>query len=99
MPQNKKDLFNNKAPLSYWLDSVSFNDYQPLKDDISVDVAIVGGGIVGITTAFILSQEGLKVALIDAGKLLHGTTGHTTAKVTAQHDIIYSTIESKLGLI
>lgn len=95
--RTKKDLFNNKAPLSYWLDSVSFNDYQPLKDDISVDVAIVGGGIVGITTAFILSQEGLKVALIDAGKLLHGTTGHTTAKVTAQHDIIYSTIEGKLG--
>ncbi|HZK34126.1 MAG TPA: FAD-dependent oxidoreductase [Bacillota bacterium] len=97
MSKKTSDHKFNTPPQSYWLSSVSFDDYPPLEDDINVDVAIVGGGIVGITTAFMLSQNGLKVALVEANKLLHGTTGHTTAKVTAQHDIIYSTIESKLG--
>jgi len=78
--------------------SVTFDEYRPLDKDIEVDAAIIGGGIVGITTAFLLSQEGLKVALVEADKLLHGTTGHTTAKLTAQHDLIYNTIETRISL-
>src|SRR5690554_4803895 len=85
-------------PLSYWIDSVEFSDFAPIDKDINVDAAIVGGGIVGITTAYMLVESGLRVALIEADKLLHGSTGNTTAKVTAQHDIIYNTIESKHGL-
>ncbi len=85
-------------PQSYWMASVAFDDYKPLENDIIVDSVVVGGGIVGITTAFLLSQEGLKVALVEADKLLHGATGHTTAKLTAQHDIIYNTIETKMSL-
>ena len=56
---------------------------------MQVDVIIVGGGITGITSAYLLVNEGLKVAVIEADKLLNGTTGHTTAKITAQHDMIY----------
>lgn len=56
---------------------------------MQVDVVIVGGGITGITSAYLLANEGLKVAIIEADKLLNGTTGHTTAKITAQHDLIY----------
>jgi len=77
-------------PLSYWLDNDSSPSFPRLQEDIEVDVGIVGGGITGITTAYMLSQQGLNVALIDAGKLLHQTTGHTTAKVTAQHGMIYN---------
>src|SRR5690625_3432165 len=77
-------------PLSYWLDNDSSPSFPRLQEDIEVDVGIVGGGITGITTAYMLSQQGLNVALIDAGKLLHQTTGHTTAKVTAQHGMIRS---------
>jgi len=85
----------DKPPQSYWMASVPFPDFEQLKSDTEVDVAIVGGGIVGITSAYMLKQNGLKVAVLEATRILHGTTGHTTAKITAQHDIIYHTIKTK----
>ncbi len=81
---------NNLNTKSYWLDSTPETKYPTLKKDIKVDIAIIGGGITGITTAFLLKNEGFKVALIEADRIAQGTTGHTTAYVTSQHDIIYS---------
>lgn len=81
----------------YWIASTNKENYPVLKEDISVDVAIVGGGIVGITAAFLLKGQGLKVAIIEANKIAHGTTGHTTAKITSQHGLIYKKIISKFG--
>lgn len=83
---------NDKLPPSaesYWTDTIHLPEYPCLENDMQVDVAIVGGGITGITSAYLLVNKGLKVALIEADKLLNGTTGHTTAKITAQHDLIY----------
>jgi len=79
------------SPSSYWLNSVEAEplSFEPLGENIEVDVAVVGGGITGITLAALLAEEGKRVALLEAGRLLSGTTGHTTAKITAQHDIIY----------
>lgn len=88
----------NKPPQSYWLASVQIPQFEQLSGDIDVDVAIVGGGIVGIASAFALKQSGLKVTVVEAAKVFHGTTGHTTAKLTAQHDIIYSTINTNMNL-
>lgn len=62
-----------------------------------MDVAVVGGGITGIATALMLKQSGLKVAVLEANQILHGTTGHTTGKITAQHDIIYSIIKANMN--
>jgi glycine/D-amino acid oxidase-like deaminating enzyme/nitrite reductase/ring-hydroxylating ferredoxin subunit len=84
-------------PESYWRESVRLPAFPKLSADITVDAAIVGGGISGITTAYLLAKEGIKVALIDAGVLLNGTTGHTTAKITAQHDIIYDQLINQFG--
>ncbi len=78
-----------RNPEPYWRDSVTFSDFPQLKEDLKVEVLVVGGGITGITTAYFLAKEGVKTAIIDAGKILHATTGHTTAKITAQHDVIY----------
>ncbi|WP_186577731.1 FAD-dependent oxidoreductase [Aquibacillus kalidii] len=86
-----------ETPEPYWRESVSFPSFPKLEEDITVDVGIVGGGITGITTAYLLSKKGYKVALIEAGKLLNGTTGHTTAKVTAQHGLIYDELIQHLG--
>lgn len=84
-------------PQSFWIASTPSTDYSSLNEDIRVDVAVVGGGIVGITSAYLLKKEGLKVALIEADRILKGTTGHTTAKVTSQHSLIYNRIKTQMG--
>lgn len=84
-------------PEPYWRDSIDFSPFPPLDKSIQVDVGIVGGGITGITAAYLLSKQNVKVALIDAGVMLNGTTGHTTAKVTAQHGLIYDELINHFG--
>ncbi len=86
-----------KAVQSYWIDSSKFESFSSLNRNIQVDVAIVGGGITGLTSAYLLVNAGLKVAVIEAGSILNGTTGHTTAKITAQHDIIYDEFIQNIG--
>ncbi|WP_010530753.1 FAD-dependent oxidoreductase [Lentibacillus jeotgali] len=84
-------------PETFWRDSVSLPDFPKLQESIKTDTAIVGGGITGITAAYLLAKEGVNVTLIDAGDLLNGVTGHTTAKITAQHGIIYDEFIQHFG--
>jgi glycine/D-amino acid oxidase-like deaminating enzyme/nitrite reductase/ring-hydroxylating ferredoxin subunit len=93
----KWDKVFTKPPQSYWMASTKKPDYSVLDKDIKADAAIVGGGISGITTAFLLKSEGLKVAIIEADRILQGTTGHTTAKVTSQHSLIYHKLINQMG--
>ncbi len=74
---------------SFWLNSFKINSFDKLNEDIDVDVCIVGGGLTGITTAYYLSKQGYKIALIEKNTLLSKTSGHTTAKITSQHGILY----------
>jgi len=85
-------------PEPYWRDGIDLPKFNQLNEDLEVEVVIVGGGITGITAAYLLIKEGIKVALLDAGKILNGTTGHTTAKITAQHDVIYDEFISNFGI-
>lgn len=90
----------NKLPkhtASYWKNAKNLPKFPKLEQDLEVDVAIVGGGITGITSAYLLANEGLKVALLEADQLLGGTTAHTTAKITAQHDLIYDELVTNMG--
>ncbi|PGS03504.1 FAD-dependent oxidoreductase [Bacillus pseudomycoides] len=84
-------------PEPYWRDSTSFPIFPKLSESIKAEVAIIGAGITGITTAYLLAKEGMKVVLIDSGNILNGTTGHTTAKITAQHDLIYDELIDHFG--
>ncbi|ADU32396.1 FAD-dependent oxidoreductase [Evansella cellulosilytica] len=84
-------------PESYWLDSTNRPSFHPLKENKHFDIVIVGGGIAGITTGYLLSQEGLKVAILEATQIFNGTTGHTTAKVTAQHNLLYDELIEHFG--
>ncbi|WP_223702648.1 FAD-dependent oxidoreductase [Sutcliffiella deserti] len=86
-----------KSPEPYWRESTSLPSFTALKEDAKADICIVGGGITGITAAYQLSQDGYKVALLDADQILNGTTGHTTAKITAQHGLIYDEFIQHLG--
>ena len=71
--------------------------YPPLDRDVEVDVAVIGAGIAGVTTAFLLRRAGLEVALLDMSRVGAGVTGHTSAKVTSQHRLAYAAIESSFG--
>ena len=82
---------------SFWLKSFKINSFEKLKQDIEVDVCIVGGGITGITTAYYLNKQGYKVALLERDTLCSKTSGHTTAKITSQHGLFYSYLLKSQG--
>lgn len=82
---------------SYWTESAPPPHYPKLSANIETDYAIIGAGITGVTLAWLLAKEGQRVTLIDRGRMLHGTTGHTTAKVTVQHDVIYHELIKHFG--
>jgi glycine/D-amino acid oxidase-like deaminating enzyme/nitrite reductase/ring-hydroxylating ferredoxin subunit len=63
-----------------------------------VDVAIIGGGIAGLTTAYLLSKSGNKVVVIEDGYIGSGETGRTTAHITHALDDRYYNLEQKHGL-
>lgn len=85
-------------PESYWRDTCSLPVFPKLEEpSVQADVAIVGGGITGMTTAYLLASEGYRTVLLEAGRLFNGTTGHTTAKITAQHDLIYHELIGMFG--
>jgi glycine/D-amino acid oxidase-like deaminating enzyme/nitrite reductase/ring-hydroxylating ferredoxin subunit len=82
-------------PQSYWLADSPPPAYSVDGLPSEVDVAVVGGGIAGVTTAYLLKQAGLTVALIEARRLFTGVTGNTTAKVSAQHGMIYAELSDR----
>ncbi len=86
-----------EPPLPYWIASIGAASYPVLKEDIRVDAAIVGGGLVGITAAYLLMMEDLNVAIIEANRVGRGTSGHTTAKITSQHSLIYDKLIRRFG--
>ncbi len=82
---------------SFWLGTTPETSYPQLAGEVSVDVAVVGGGIMGITAATLLKRAGKTVALLESKRIVHGATGYTTAKVTAGHGVIYSDLTEKFG--
>lgn len=91
-------MFDDIQVKSYWLDDKKTNEFNTLNDHIKADVTIVGGGITGITLAYLLSKKNINIVLVDAGEVFASTTGHTTAKITAQHGLIYSDLIKVQGL-
>jgi glycine/D-amino acid oxidase-like deaminating enzyme/nitrite reductase/ring-hydroxylating ferredoxin subunit len=74
---------------SVWRAGQPVSRHDPIDADIDVDVAIVGGGITGLTTALTLQRRGVQVALLEAAQVGSGTTGGTTGKITSQHGLLY----------
>lgn len=83
--------------ISLWVGTTQETRYPALKDDISVDVAVVGDGIIGLSVAAMLKRSGARVAVIEAGRIAAGATGYTTAKVSSQHGLVYRELLDDAG--
>jgi ribosomal protein S9 len=79
-----------------WMES-ALPTYPRLEHDLDVDVVVVGGGVTGITTAYLLRNEGLRVALIERNRVASGDTGHTTAHLTYVTDYRLHELAAKFG--
>jgi glycine/D-amino acid oxidase-like deaminating enzyme/nitrite reductase/ring-hydroxylating ferredoxin subunit len=84
-------------PASFWIDSTPETNFPSISRGLLVDVAILGGGMVGLTAATLLKRAGQTVAVIEAEQIVKGVTGHTTAKVTSLHRLIYAELLKKFG--
>jgi glycine/D-amino acid oxidase-like deaminating enzyme len=82
---------------SFWIGTTEAKQFPTLTHDVGVDVAIVGAGIVGVMAATFLKDAGKTVAVLEARRVLEGVTGHTTAKVTSLHTLVYEDLINKFG--
>src|SRR5688500_4826655 len=82
---------------SYWNATAPTSDFPALSGELGVDVAIIGGGIVGTTLGRLLKDRGVSFALVEARRVGEEVTGKSTAKITSQHNITYTRIEQKFG--
>ncbi len=82
---------------SLWLATSPPTNYPSLSGPVDADVAVIGGGIAGMTAALLLKRQGARVAVLEAVRVGSGVTGCTTAKVSALQATIYSTIRKRHG--
>lgn len=71
--------------------------FPTLPGDLKTDVLIIGGGMAGLLCAFQLKKSGVDCVLIEAERICRGVTGNTTAKITAQHGLIYHQLLKRFG--
>src|SRR5262245_44767794 len=87
------------AHVSYWQETAGANatHFPPLDAEVDVDVAILGGGITGLTAAMHLVQSGRRVAVLESGQIGGGTTGFTSGHLDATTDFPLSQMIFEFG--
>ncbi len=82
---------------SIWRKTENLPPFETLSNDLSVDVLIIGGGITGLLCAYQLEKAGVRYVLVEAERICSGITKNTTAKITAQHGLIYHKLIARYG--
>ena len=82
---------------SLWLATGPGTSYPELAGDTSADALVVGAGITGLITALLLQREGLDVVVVDQHRVGAGVTGHTTAKLSSLHQLVYAEFAERFG--
>lgn len=82
---------------SVWNSGFNFRKREALSNNIECDIAIIGAGIAGLLTGYMLNKSGREVVIIDAKNIGSGNTKNTTAKITSQHDLIYNNLIKEFG--
>ncbi len=88
----------SRPTTSLWMGTCATPDLRPLDDDITCDVAIIGAGIAGMSTAYMMAKRGAHVVLIDDGEIAGGETIRTTAQISTLLDLRYHELERIHGL-
>src|SRR5690349_8139590 len=86
-----------QATTSVWMATANTPLQSRLRENIRTDVCIVGAGIVGMTTAYLLAKEGRSVVVLDDGAIGGGMTGRTTAHLTNAYDDRFVEMEKLHG--
>lgn len=82
---------------SVWTENIQMPKFPKLEKDIRTNVLIIGGGMAGILCAYFLQQAGVDYCLLEKERICQGITCRTTAKITAQHGLIYERTLQELG--
>jgi glycine/D-amino acid oxidase-like deaminating enzyme/nitrite reductase/ring-hydroxylating ferredoxin subunit len=82
---------------SIWTATADVPLYPPLEENLTANVCVVGAGIAGMTTAYLLAREGKSVVVIDDGQIAGGETGRTTAHLVNVLDDRYFELERMHG--
>jgi glycine/D-amino acid oxidase-like deaminating enzyme/nitrite reductase/ring-hydroxylating ferredoxin subunit len=82
---------------SLWVQTAPAPDRTGRRVPTEVDVAVLGAGIAGLTVAYLLASTGRPVLVLEAHRVATGVSGHTTAKLTTQHALLYHRLTSQKG--
>src|SRR4051812_17732836 len=85
------------ATASVWMTTAEISPRPALSQDTTADICVVGAGIAGLTTAYLLADEGRSVVVLDDGVIAGGETSRTTAHIVNALDDRYFEIESMHG--
>ena len=88
----------SEQAVSIWNATAPGTPYPRRDITAPVDVAIVGGGIVGLTAAYLLKRAGRSVAVVESRRVAAQVTGGSTAKITSQHGLIYADLIDNHGI-
>lgn len=88
---------DSQASTSIWMATANTPSQSRLRENIRTDVCIIGAGIAGLSTAYLLGREGRSVVVLDDGLIGGGMTGRTTAHLTNAYDDRYVEIEKIHG--
>jgi glycine/D-amino acid oxidase-like deaminating enzyme/nitrite reductase/ring-hydroxylating ferredoxin subunit len=88
---------DSQKSTSIWMATAETPSEPKLHENIRTDVCIVGAGIAGLTTAYLLASEGRSVVVLDDGAIGGGMTGRTTAHLTNAFDDRYVEMEKVHG--
>ena len=83
---------------SIWTQTSKLPRFPQLQSDLKTDVLIIGGGMAGLLCAHRLTRAGVDCALVEADRVCGGITAGTTAKITAQHGLIYQRLVQTFGM-